>query len=416
MFKSKKFLLIVLAMLLVMPFAVSAQDNVTITFWSPFTGPDGQTIEAMVNDFNETAGPELGVTVDMLIVPWDEYYTKLTVSMASNQAPNLAIAHSHRVPAFADEGTLIEFTRGNLETLNINEEDFIPALWNAGEYNGARYAIPIDAFPRNTFYNKAVFEQAGLDPEVAPTTGEELIAALDAIKAIGDEEMVPLVISTSGSWAAREFYSLYMQYEPNLLNDEMTGVSANFQEAATQALEVTTGLIDDGYALAAPGDWAALFAQNKVGIVLAQITHVLSLSQIEGLEFGTGVFPQFGPQPASFTLGHNFILPIGSGQDPDHISASLKFISWFGDNAMAWAEGGKVPATFSVINDPAFAELTSQAISTSQMDYLVLPPIIPEQSEIDTIVQENLEALYGGQSSIEDTVNRIADEINSLLG
>src|SRR5690606_15686889 len=118
---------------------------------------------------------ELGVNVEMLIVPWDEYYTKLTVSMASNQAPNLAISHSHRVPAFAQEGTLLEFSPEALESLEINAEDFIPALWEAGEYDGARYALPIDAFPRNIYYNKTVFENAGLDPEAPPTNMEEMV-------------------------------------------------------------------------------------------------------------------------------------------------------------------------------------------------------------------------------------------------
>ena len=417
MLKSKKLLSVVLmAVLLVTSVAVSAQDPVTITFWSPFTGPDGQVIEAMVSDFNETAGPELGVNVEMLIVPWDEYYTKLTVSMASNQAPNLAISHSHRVPAFAQEGTLLEFSPEALETLEISEEDFIPALWEAGEYEGARYALPIDAFPRNIYYNKTVFENAGLDPESPPTNMEEMVAALEAIKANSGEDVIPLYFGTTGSWAIRDFYSLYWQFEPNLLNEDGTGVSPNFHEAATQALEITTGFIEDGYAVESPGDWSALFAQDQLGIGFAQITHLLSLSQIEGLDFGTGVFPQLGEEPASFALGHNFILPAGSGQDEAHINASLTFIDWFGDNAFAWAEGGKVPATFAVIDDPEFENLEAQAITTSQMDYMKLPPIIPEMSEIDVIVQENVEAVYGGQSSIEDAVNRMADEINSLLG
>lgn len=417
MLKIKMFRIVVLiAVLLLSSLAVTAQDSVNITFWSPFTGPDGQVIEAMVNDFNQSAGPEAGVNVELLIVPWDEYYTKLTVSMASNQAPNLAISHSHRVPAFAQEGTLLPFTPEALESLSINSDDYLPALWNAGEYEGARYALPIDAFPRNIYYNKTVFENAGLDPEVAPTNMEELVAALEAIKASGGEETIPLYFGTTGSWAIRDFLTLYWQFEPNLLNEDGTGVSPNFHEAATQALEITTGFIEDGYAVATPGDWTALFAQNQVGIGFAQITHLLSLSQIEGLEFGTGVFPVLGEEPATFALGHNFILPAGSGQDEAHVNASLTFIDWFGDNAFEWAAGGKVPATFAVIEDPEFETLESQAIVTSQMDYMKLPPIIPQQSEIDVILQENVEAVYGGQSSIEDAVNRMAGEINNLLG
>ncbi len=419
MFKSQKSLLLfvlVFSVLLLGSLAVSAQDAVTISFWSPFTGPDGQVIESMINDFNGTAGPEAGVNVELLIVPWDEYYTKLTVAMASNQAPNLAIAHSHRVPGFASEGTLLEFTPDALTALNIDSENYIPALWNAGEYDSKRYALPIDAFPRHLFYNKTVFANAGLDPEVAPATLQEVIDFAAAIKANSSEDTLPIFMDTAGNGVARNFYAIYWQFEPNLLSEDGTGVSPNFVDAATKTLEITTGFINDGYASATPGDWVALFAQNKIGIAFSQITNLLALSQVEGLEFGTAVFPVLGEQPATFALGHNFVLPTGSTQDEAHVNASLTFIDWFGQNAFEWAAGGKVPASFAVINDPNFETLEAQAIATSQMDYMNLPPIIPEQSEIDRIVQENIEAVYGGQLSIADAVNNMAGEINNLLG
>lgn len=409
-------LVMVFSVLLLGSLAVSAQDAVTVSFWSPFTGPDGQVIEAMVNDFNSTTGSEAGVNIELLIVPWDEYYTKLTVAMASNQAPNLAISHSHRVPGFASEGTLLEFTPDALSALNINPDNYIPALWNAGEYDGKRYALPIDAFPRHLFYNKTVFANAGLDPETPPATLQEVLDYAAAIKASASEDTLPIFIETTGSGAARNFYAIYWQFEPNLLSEDGTAVSPNFVDAATKSLEITTGFINEGYASATPGDWVALFAQNKIGIAFSQITNLLALSQVEGLEFGTAVFPVLGEQPATFALGHNFVLPVGSTQDEAHLNGSLTFIDWFGKNAFEWAAGGKVPASFAVIEDPNFETLEAQAIATSQMDYIKLPPIIPEQPEIDRIIQENVEAVYGGQLSIADAVNNMAGEINNLLG
>ncbi|MBZ0300580.1 MAG: extracellular solute-binding protein [Anaerolineae bacterium] len=407
---------VILAILLLGTLAVSAQDPVTITFWSPFTGPDGQVIEKMVNDFNATAGPEAGVTVELLIVPWDEYYTKLTVAMASSQAPNLSIAHSHRVSGFAEEGTLLEFTPEVMDSLGIVADNYIPALWNAGEYEGARYALPIDAFPRHLFYNKTVFENAGLDPETPPATLQEVLDDAAAIKASASEDTLPVFIETAGSGAARNFYAVFWQFAPNLLAEDGKSVSPDFIDAATKSFEVTTSFIDQGYASATPGDWVALFAQDKVGIAFSQITNLLAISQVEGLQWGAGVFPVLGDQPATFALGHNFILPAGNSQDEAHVRGSLTFIDWFGKNGFEWAAGGKVPASFTVLDDPEFPTLEAQAVAASQMDYMNLPPIIPQQPEIDRIVQENAEAIYGGQSSIADAVQRMADEINALLG
>lgn len=416
MLKSKFVLVSILLVvsILVGTFAAFAQDPVNVLFWSPFTGPDGVVIEKMVNDFNTTAGPEAGVNVELLIVPWDEYYTRLTVALSSGQGPNLAIAHSHRVPGFAQEGVLLPFTNDNLTSLNIVPEDYIPALWNAGEYEGERYALPIDAFPRNLFLNRRVFENAGLDPDAPPSNMEELLSAAEAIRASGTD-ITPIFFATTGSWAVRDFLSIYFQNNPDFLSEDGTAVAPGFHEAATQALETTTSLIDQGYALAAPGDWAALFAQDQLGIAFAQITHLLSLAQIEGLEFSAAPFPQFGEQPGNFTLGHNFILPTGNSQNDDTIRGALTFINWFGQNAFEWAAGGKVPASFAVINSEDFPTLEAQSIATSQMDAMRLPPIIPEQAEIEVVLQENIEAVYGGQSSIEDAVNRMADDINDIL-
>jgi multiple sugar transport system substrate-binding protein len=415
MIKSKFVFALLVVLLIVAVVPVSAQESVNVLFWSPFTGPDGVVIEEMVNEFNQTAGAEAGVTVELLIVPWEEYYTKLTVSIASGQGPNLAIAHSHRVPGFAQEGVLLEYSNDALAALDINPDDYIPALWNAGEYEGARYALPIDAFPRNLFINDRVFENAGLDPATPPTNLEELISAAEAIKAY-DANITPIFFSTTGSWAARDFYSVYYQNAPSLLSEDGTSVAPEFHDAATAALQTWMSLIEQGYASATPGDWAALFAQDQVGIAFAQITHLLSLSQIEGLAFSAAEFPVLGTQPGNFTLGHNFILPAGASQDDAHIRGALTFINWFNQNAFDWAAGGKVPASLTVINSEAFATLEAQAIAAGQMDAMRLPPIIPEQSDIDAVVQENVEAVYGGQSSIEDAVNRMAEEINDLLG
>lgn len=66
-------------------FAGAAQAATTIQFWTPFTSSDGQAIEAMVKEFNATAGQQAGVSVNLLIIPREQYYTKLSVALASRR-------------------------------------------------------------------------------------------------------------------------------------------------------------------------------------------------------------------------------------------------------------------------------------------------------------------------------------------
>lgn len=419
MIKQKWMSLLLLVCLLAIPIlTVSAQEPVTVTFWVPFTGPDGEVIEAMVNDFNETVGAEEGVMIDLLIVPWDDYYTKLTVAMAAEQPPHLAIAHSHRVPGFVEEDVLIEFPATALEEANIVAEDYVEEFWNAGEINGTRYALAFDSFPRTLYYNTAMFEAAGLDPEAPPTTWDELIEAA-ALMTDKENDVWGAWLPMEGSWLRRNFYSIYWQYNPDLLTEELTGVAEGFEEAATASLQTMYDLIyEHEVAVPTPVDGFAMFAQGKVGILFSQITHVLSVSQVEGLEWNAVGFPLVGDELASFALGHNFVLPAGEQQDEEHLAAVNTFIKWFNENSIDWVAGGKVPATYDVMENEEY--LTSDAFiaqraTAAQLDAVKLPPIIAQQPQVDQIVTENLELAMGQQITIEEAVARMAEGINSLL-
>ena len=395
-------------------FGFGVQAQTTIDFWSPFTGPDGEVIEAMVETFNTTVGEDADVQVDLLIVPWEEYYTKLTVALASRRAPNLAIAHSHRIAGFVEEGALAPFEPAALEEANIQAEDYIPALWNAGEIEEAQYAIPIDAFPRHLYYNKELFEQAGLDPESPPQNLEELIDAAQKVSELGDD-VYGLFFRLGGSWVARDFYTVYWQFADDLLAADMQSVSPEFEEAATNTLEVMTSFIDEHQVTPTVDieEYESPFLQDKIGIAFSQITELPLFRDAQDLEYGVAPFPQIGDQQATFALGHNFIVPLG--QDEEELAASLTFIEWFSQNSLEWARGGKVPASFAVLESAEFAELEDQSVVASQLDYMKLPPTIAEQPTIDRIVQETIETVYAGQLSIEEAVSRMATQINETL-
>ena len=56
----------------------------------------------------------------------------------------------------------------------IRREDFFRAPWEECFYDGRQYAIPYDTDVRVLYYNKALFRQAGLDPDRPPKTWSEM--------------------------------------------------------------------------------------------------------------------------------------------------------------------------------------------------------------------------------------------------
>lgn len=386
-----------------------------VTFWSPFTGPDGVVIETMVDVFNQTEGKEQNVQVEMLIVPWDEYYTKLTVAITSGTSPDLAVAHTERVAGFARQGALLEFRPEVLNRLGIHEDDFIPALWEAGEVNGRRYAIPFDAFPRHIFYNKKLFANAGLDPSNPPDGLEDLILAARALTN-REDDVWGLWFALDGSWAYRDFLAIYWQFANDLLSPDNRTVSIEFPDAARRTLEILTDFIHTHQVTPSlPTAFETIMATEKAGMAFSQITHLKALEDTQGLDFGTAPFPQIGPNRATFALGHNFVVPRRARFNESKFEAALTFIEWFNRHALDWAAGGKVPASLRAMEDPRFADLEAQQIAASQLSYMRTPPAVAQMPNVFQSIQENVEAVYAGARTIDEAVSRMEQEIRTIL-
>lgn len=397
-----------------LPFSVAVAGDVE--FWSPFTGPDGTAIDALVKEFNAGAGAEAGVNVNLLIIPWDDYYTKLSVSMASRTAPDLAVMHSHQIAGFVKQGALEAYTNEEIAAAGLAEADYIPQLWAAGVVSDQRYGVPIDAFPRHIYYNKTLFEQAGLDPNNPPKTGAELLDAATKIKALGPD-VHGLFFQLEGSGPVRNFYSFYWQYQDDLYNADATDVAEGFAESAKKSLETLKAFLDAGVS---PNqvieDSAAQFAQNKIGISLTQITDLpvyQTAAADQGLEFGVAPLPTFGDRPATFALGHNFVIPRGTS--PEARKDALVFVKWIGDNSLAWAKTGKMPAKLSTLESAEFKALPEQSVIAASLESVRFPPAVSVQPAVDRVVQQTVEAYYAGQIDVDQAVQMMADGIRQEL-
>lgn len=83
-------LLLVLALML--PAAVSAQDDdaVTLEFWGGWTGPDGDIMDGLVQQFN-AEHPNIQVTLTRQ--QWSPLYDAFVVASASDEAPDILAMH-----------------------------------------------------------------------------------------------------------------------------------------------------------------------------------------------------------------------------------------------------------------------------------------------------------------------------------
>jgi raffinose/stachyose/melibiose transport system substrate-binding protein len=111
----------------------------------------------------EAANP--GITVELLIVPNDENKT-LNTRAAAGDLPDIVQLQSYAaVQEFASKGYLLDLSDEPIMDSVI--ESAMPAV----SLEGKQYALPMDFAGIGIIYNKAIFDQYGLN---APTTYSEL--------------------------------------------------------------------------------------------------------------------------------------------------------------------------------------------------------------------------------------------------
>ncbi len=144
----------------------SIAQGQTIEMWSPLTGPDGDEMSALAKRFSDENPWK--VTVKHVAQP--EYIQKLNAAAAAKQLPAMTVVRAINIGELVERNVLKPISPDLLAVLGEDIASDFPALaWNAGEYEGQRYTIPLDIHPLVMYYNKDMFQKAGCpSPERSP--------------------------------------------------------------------------------------------------------------------------------------------------------------------------------------------------------------------------------------------------------
>ncbi|MER5210011.1 extracellular solute-binding protein [Streptomyces sp. NPDC002838] len=130
--------------------------------------------DALVKDY-ESEHPD--VKIDVSVYSWNDIDRKVKEMVDAGNAPDLAQTGAYA--DYADKDLLYKVD--DLVSISV-QADWVSQLADAGEVDGVQYGMPFAASTRLLFYNKTLFDEAGLTP---PKTWAELESAAEALKAEG---------------------------------------------------------------------------------------------------------------------------------------------------------------------------------------------------------------------------------------
>ena len=299
----------------------------TVQFWARTVSKT--LAQKLVDEFNAS---HKGIQVKLTLTSINDDVTSLATAIRAGNPPDVDGLNDIDVPTFSRNGSFTDLTDA------INKLPYKSALspghMGLAAYQGKQYGVPYWGDLSVLWYNKQLFQQAGLNPNKPPTTYDEILADAQAINKLGNgihgftfagdcQGCLGFTVQP-GIWADGS----------HLTNGDISSQTANItgNTALIKALTLyrnvwTQHLAPDNVRTDNGPTWGQDFAAGKVGIMpggYGQLTGLAKPGQL-GTEFMDAPLPgSTSGAYSTFDGGDDFVIPTAA----KNASGAWEFIQW----------------------------------------------------------------------------------------
>jgi multiple sugar transport system substrate-binding protein len=382
-----------------------ASDANTIRFWQFW---DLAVIGPIVAEF-EAQNPGIKVEVEQLT--WKSGLEKIQAAVASGTQPDLCELGSTWLPRFSYEGVLEDVT----DVYEAERDSFL--MWESGMWNGRSYGLPWVQGSRVLFVNRELFRRAGLDPDHAPETWEELLAAAEKVSTLGTG------IYGFGQNIG-ERYVLYKKFmafawgNGGDVFDENGNVIVNSPEMV-EALEFYLKLAP--FSLQEKQE--VLDQYFKTGRLGMQVSGAWNLKnyrlEAPELDYMVALVPKPATDRGSHTsfAGAEMLVVFKGSPQKDAAIKLARFLQEYPQaRALSLAAGSVFPAATATSRDTTFTSDPRVRVFVEQAFTSRTPPAHPGWIEMEEVIDRAVEESLYGRRAPRWCLDEAAEQIAAIAG
>jgi len=340
---------------------------------------------------------------------------KFTSLFAAATPPDLIITGGNGMVDRGIAGAVTALNDRIAPSKTIRTANFIPRAVDEGSWQGKVYGLYWSGAARMLFWNKDLFQAAGLDPEQPPQTWDEFTTAMQKLTrtdAGGNIQQLgydPTYNSVGGYWWETWFWELGGSY---LSADGTTVTIANDKGESALNYMVKQAQVQGGWPKvsafydAARKDAGKTTATLGFGLGLQQVAMMTEVSVVAtnlkkiwpNVKYGmAGIPAAANGTRATVRGGYSWVMP---AQIP-HPDDSWRFIEWIFAPTQELAynnQFGRVPSTLDAINsgqwlpdEPDIRKVAAEVMAYGQRIPCIAPgytQILPVNGDIPTPVLE----------------------------
>lgn len=419
-----------------------ADGPIEITYWHGMTADNEEALQFVVDQYNSSQDR---VVVDLqnqggYLEVIDKYYQS-----GDSGRPDIVMFPEYGFQQAIDSDTVIP-VEVCVRDAGFDTTTLQPSAVQAYSTAGVQWAMPFNVSNPILYYNKVMFEAAGLDPEQPPTTFDELRSMSQQLVDSGAASYgiaLDTSIDSGGGWFIEQWFAnageLFVDngngreaLPTEVYLDDATGIEivTFLRDLVADGLAVNVGDnaggSDNFLKMADAADPAAMTIGTSAG--LGTVINVLGSGLVEGLtpdDVGVGGLPGLAPEQTAIVGGAaNYVV---AGNDPEVTAATWDFLTFLITPAVQseWAvRTGYLPIVDEAIDleplattyadDPRFRVAYTQ-LADSPDDLAHAGPQIGPHRQVRDEMAAALASIYNG-ADIESTLAAAADTSNALLG
>ena len=399
----------------------AAAGPVTLT-WALWGSPEEVASHQRVADAFMAEHPE--IQIEIWNQPWDDYFTKIQALWASGDTKVIPdIAFLWPTPRYAAEGVL-ENLDPYIEESGYNLDDYWPGLLESAKFEGSVYGFPRDIESNIIYYNRDMFDAAGVAYPSDDWTWDDFLAAAEKlVQKDANGNTTVYALAAEGGKSTKFINQTGGGYLDDYVNPSKCILT---DPALIEGIQFFSDLINNGLAMRpadlnqAGGD-AAVFTSGQAAMILQNSSRVSTFNQ-------AGINYDIAPAPIpadgkrwNAAGGAAWVMSSGS----DTKDAAWTFLEWLQSadgGQLVYTQAGEIfPALQSVANSPAFM---TDAPPANKQAFIIEAGAsgvggfgyFPEWGEIDgSILGPGMDRVWAGEVSAAEGAADTCAQMDAFL-
>jgi sn-glycerol 3-phosphate transport system substrate-binding protein len=314
----------------------------TLTMWSNHPGESKPVETELIEAFEA----ESGIDVNLVTAGknYEEVAQKFNAALSGGDLPDVVVASDVTWNNFALTDAITPMDE-LWETADVDADGYVDALREDYEFEGDHYALPYARSTPLFYYNKAMWQAAGL-PDRGPETWDEWAEWAPKLAA-ANGGVAPMVLPDGSNYLDWFFENMAWTFGGGYSDEwDMTFT-------ADETIEAGQFLQDQYKAgqIAISNDANNQFGAGQAASLLQSTGSLGGLSETAQFEFGTAFLP--GPAPATPTGGAGLAIPERISDERKEAAMELIAFLTNADNTVTFSQAtGYMPVQKGALEHP----------------------------------------------------------------